>query len=142
VGLVITSPFALAYYDAYALAHERPARWLAALRGQAVGLWMVIAALILVTTGTFADYALPAGQPIAYLGFVMVLLGFLLLALASPVVAVAAHRQDASSLKAAGLALLAPGAILLGMVAVGHIPSGPAAPLMVGATVAGVTHRW
>ncbi len=184
LGLVITAPFALAYDDAYGLAHERPRTWVTTLgqlvlgigsggtsavttyhrlglffgvcllavtagawlvwprptsRLEAVALWMTTGGLLLATVGTFADYGLPALGPTPNPGFALELIGFLLVALSTPVLALAARRRGASLAAAICLGVLGPVGMVGGTWAVGHIPSGPAAVVLVGALVVGVT---
>ncbi len=99
----------------------------------------IVSGLALVTVGTFGDYALPQDGWSNW-GFGLELLGFLVIAVGTPLLSWALRREaKASRFMAIGAGAVGPVSVVAGSGLVGHIPSGTASLLLIAAIVIGIT---
>lgn len=184
VGLLLTPPFASAYFRSYGAGESRRA-WLRALdgpledlgffgagrvtaiyhsyglayglalllvltslvvlsrrwqasRAESAGWRVILVGLALVTIGTFSDYGLPYNGPVPNIGFGLEMIGFLVVAIGTVILGIALRVSDRATIATClTVGAIGPASGMLGMWALGHIPSGPGVLLMLGAVVAG-----
>ncbi len=73
-------------------------------------------------------------------GFGLELLGFLLIMIGTPILGRALHKEAGlGRIKAIGIALIGPIGVVAGLAINGHLPSGPAMPIIVTAMIIGIT---
>jgi hypothetical protein len=107
-------------------------------RGERRGWRLVIGGLGAVGLGAVAEYGIPDDIFDPSNGFGLELLGFLILAVGTPFLGWAIYRETGlGAVSSVGIAALGPTSVIGGFAVNGHIPSGPAALLIVTAVVIG-----
>jgi hypothetical protein len=104
------------------------------------GWWMTVGGLGAVAVGSLSEYGIPEAMFDPSNGFGLELLGFLFVMIGTPVLGWAVRSEaGVGRLQAIGIAIIGPVGVLVGLAVNGHLPSGPAMPLIVAAMVVGIT---
>jgi hypothetical protein len=93
-----------------------------------------------VAIGSLSEYGISEDLFDASNGFGLELLGFLLIMIGTPILGSALRREaGVGRIKSVGVALIGPIGVIGGLVINGHLPSGPAMPIIVAVMVVGIT---
>jgi hypothetical protein len=104
------------------------------------GWWVTVGGLGAVAVGSLSEYGIPEDLFDSSNGFGLELLGFLLIMIGTPILGWAVRREAGVGLiKAIGIALIGPVGVVAGLAINGHLPGGPAMPLIVTAMIIGLT---
>jgi uncharacterized membrane protein len=104
------------------------------------GWWLTVGGLGAVAAGSLSEYGIPEDLFDSSSGFALSMLGFLLIMIGTPVLAWAVRREVGVRLfKAIGIALIGPLGVIFGTAVNGHLPGGPATPLIITAMIIGIT---
>lgn len=103
--------------------------------------WRVtVGGLGAIAIGSLSEYGIPEDLFDAGNGFGLELLGFLLVMIGTPILGWAVRREAGVGLiKAIGIALIGPVGVIGGAAINGHLPGGPAMPIIVTAMIIGIT---
>lgn len=91
--------------------------------------------------GSLTEYGIPEdGFFDPSNGFALELIGFLLIMIGTPILGRALRREaGVSRTKAIAIALIGPVGVVAGVAINGHLPGGPAMPMIVTAMIIGIT---
>jgi uncharacterized membrane protein len=104
------------------------------------GWWVTVGGLGAVAVGSLSEYGIPEDLFDPSNGFGLELLGFLLVMIGTPILGWAVHREaGVGRIKAIGIALIGPIGVVAGTAVNGHLPGGPATPIIVAAMIIGIT---
>jgi hypothetical protein len=103
--------------------------------------WRVsVGGLGAVAIGSLSEYGIPKDLFDPGNGFGLELLGFLFIMIGNPILGWAVRREAGVGLtKAIGIALIGPVGVIGGAAINGHLPGGPAMPIIVTAMIIGIT---
>lgn len=104
------------------------------------GWWVAVGGLGAVAIGSLSEYGIPEDLFDPGNGFGLELAGFLLIMIGTPMLGWAVRREaGVGRIKAIGIALIGPIGVIGGAVLNGHLPGGPAMPIIVTAMIIGIT---
>jgi hypothetical protein len=104
------------------------------------GWWLAVGGLGAVAIGSLSEYGIPEDLFDPSNGFGLELLGFLLIMIGTPILGRALRKEAGVGLiKAIGIALIGPVGVIGGAAINGHLPGGPAMPIIVTAMIIGIT---
>ncbi len=103
--------------------------------------WRVsVGGLGAVAIGSLSEYGISEDLFDSSNGFGLELLGFLLIMIGTPILGRALHKEAGlGRIKAIGIALIGPIGVVAGLAINGHLPGGPAMPIIVTAMIIGIT---
>lgn len=103
--------------------------------------WRVaVGGLGAVAIGSLSEYGISEDLFDPSNGFGLELLGFLLIMIGTPILGRALHNEAGlGRIKAIGIALIGPIGVVAGLAINGHLPGGPAMPIIVTAMIIGIT---
>jgi uncharacterized membrane protein len=101
---------------------------------------LAVGGLGAVAAGSLSEYGIPEDLFDPSNGFGLELLGFLLIMIGTPVLGWALRREvGVGVFQAIGIALIGPLGVIVGTAVNGHLPGGPATPLIITAMIIGIT---
>ena len=104
------------------------------------GWWVAVGGLGAVAIGSLSEYGIPEGVFDPGNGFGLELVGFLLIMIGTPILGWAMRTEAGiGRIRAAGIALIGPIGVVAGTVVNGHVPGGPATPIILTAVIIGFT---
>jgi uncharacterized membrane protein len=104
------------------------------------GWWVAVGGLGAVAIGWLSEYGISEDLFDPSNGFGLELLGFLLIMIGTPIPGRAVRREaGVARMKAFGIALIGPVGVVAGLAINGHVPGGPAMPIIVTAMIIGIT---
>jgi hypothetical protein len=104
------------------------------------GWWIAVGGLGAVAIGSLSEYGISEDLFDPSNGFGLELLGFLLIMIGTPILGRALRREaGVGRMKAIGIALIGPVGVVAGLAINGHLPGGPAMPIIVTAMIIGIT---
>ena len=104
------------------------------------GWWVSIGGLGAVAIGSLSEYGISEDLFDPSNGFGLELLGFLLIMIGTPMLGRALGKEaGVGSIKSIGIALIGPIGVIGGAAINGHIPGGPAMPIIITAMIIGIT---
>jgi hypothetical protein len=135
-GVIFGFALAVVVFSLAVVVHSRKGKGKWERRG-----WRVaVGGLGAVAIGSLSEYGISEDLFDAGNGFGLELLGFLLIMIGTPILGLALSREaGVGRIKAVGIALIGPIGVIGGLVINGHLPSGPAMPIIVAAMVVGIT---
>jgi hypothetical protein len=104
------------------------------------GWWVAVGGLGAVAIGSLSEYGIPEDLFDPSNGFGLELVGFLLIMIGTPILGWGLRREAGiGRIKAIGIALIGPIGVIGGLAVNGHLPGGPAMPIILAAMVVGIT---
>ena len=104
------------------------------------GWLLAVGGLGAVAIGALSEYGIPEEVFDPGNGFALELAGFLLIMIGTPILGWGVRREaGVDRIKASGIALIGPIGVVAGIAVNGHVPGGPATPIIVTAMIIGVT---
>lgn len=104
------------------------------------GWWIAVGGLGAVAIGSLSEYGISEDLFDPSNGFGLELLGFFLIMIGTPILGRALRREaGVGRMKAIGIALIGPVGVVAGLAINGHLPGGPAMPIIVTAMIIGIT---